>query len=845
MPNQNGWRIIRLSSPEHGGTSPGKRPIDTNWPELPAPSEETVDEWLAEGFNLGVATGHGFVVVDHDHAEIPPEFPPTLTAKTGSGWHQYYSTSAKIPNSAKKLSPHIDVRGLGGQVVIPPSRHVSGVRYTWHLDVSMVPLPKWIEEALALTGKWIEIPDWSKADHRPKGYGPAALSREVARLAGTAAGSRNDQLFRSAANLSELVNGGHVGDAEAKAALIGAAMQAGLGEAEIDTTIRSAFKKTAGKARGPQAAHVRIESPPLPNHGPAPEPEAPRLEFEAFPADVFPPVLREFIERRAHADCVDPSFVSLPMLAILAGAIGNACEVELKPGWTEPSVLWIAAIGRSGSRKSVALKHVQAPLDRLQRKAREEWKKAHAAYVCEMLRYQHSQREATKKDGGGVSLMGKPTKPIQRRFIVSDTTTEALASILSEQDTGVALCRDELSGWVSAFNQYKAHGGADEAFWLAVFDARPAHIERKTGEERSIYIDRSAVSVAGGIQPGVLARVFTRERQESGLFARVLVAFPPEIAATWNETVVSADIEEGYARTLERLSRLPLDRWPEGQIKPRRMPLEPGAKHLYRAFFDSHNRESVQLDEHEAASASKLLGVCGRLALVLEMAHWASSEGATLQPDRISRWAMEGAIQLAQWFAHEALRVHALLRKTPAESDLDSIEKRIAARGGRITVREWQRSRSKRTSAAAHSELQSLVDAARAAWEKGEHGSTILVLKSMPATTQATGASSPPPPAPPEGTTAEQVSVPSVSDQPGTDSYAEAERKAIQALDGVPREPVADRRVEPRAGSRFSEERAALMEYDGGLSREEAETRARGLQRDTRLEGRNNGLVED
>jgi hypothetical protein len=272
MPDMTGWRIIRLSAHDDPGPSPGKRPLDTNWPALPPPTLDTVDVWLSDGCNIGVATGHGFVVVDIDLPEIPPEFSKTLTARSGRGWHLYYTIAhlsggeglSGIRNSAGKLGPHIDIRGDGGQVVIPPSMHASGKRYTWYADVPMAPLPAWVERAVALPGKWIEL-DWSKLDAPCKGWGRVALEREVAKVAGTAQGGRNDQLFKSAAALMEIVNGGNLGAEEVEDALCGAATTCGLDTDEIRRVLKSARTKVGTKARSPKPRAPAPAPSPVPD----------------------------------------------------------------------------------------------------------------------------------------------------------------------------------------------------------------------------------------------------------------------------------------------------------------------------------------------------------------------------------------------------------------------------------------------------------------------------------------------------------------------------------------------------------------------------------------------------
>jgi putative DNA primase/helicase len=76
--------------------------------------------------------------------------PATLAVATGGeGLHVYlrYPTNGTIRNSAGKLGPGLDIRGDGGYVIVPPSRHRSGNLYRWTgLDdaTDIAPAPEWL-----------------------------------------------------------------------------------------------------------------------------------------------------------------------------------------------------------------------------------------------------------------------------------------------------------------------------------------------------------------------------------------------------------------------------------------------------------------------------------------------------------------------------------------------------------------------------------------------------------------------------------------------------------------------------------------------------------------------------
>jgi hypothetical protein len=134
--------------------SAGKHPRLANGFKNATQDEGQIRAWweMWPDSNIGIATGavSGIFVVDIDakndgvaslqalEAEMGP-WPKTLKVLTGSGGgssHLYFQlpVGKSIRNSTSVLAPGIDVRGDGGYVVAPPSRHVSGARYRFVID---------------------------------------------------------------------------------------------------------------------------------------------------------------------------------------------------------------------------------------------------------------------------------------------------------------------------------------------------------------------------------------------------------------------------------------------------------------------------------------------------------------------------------------------------------------------------------------------------------------------------------------------------------------------------------------------------------------------------------------
>lgn len=146
---RNGFRLIQLHGIDSNGhctckdgaTCPfiGKHPYHTGWQRMLITNENLIDEILKKYpfANFGIVTGNGLVVVDVDKKsggfeslnKIKDIIEPTLTVKTGGGgYHFYYKTNEIVKNRTKVL-PGIDVRGDGGYVVAPGSKHKSGNYY--------------------------------------------------------------------------------------------------------------------------------------------------------------------------------------------------------------------------------------------------------------------------------------------------------------------------------------------------------------------------------------------------------------------------------------------------------------------------------------------------------------------------------------------------------------------------------------------------------------------------------------------------------------------------------------------------------------------------------------------
>jgi len=450
----------------------------------------------------------------------------------------------------------------------------------------------------------------------------------------------------------------------------------------------------------------------------ATRPAAPLERHEPFPVDALPEPLRGFVAAGAKAIGCDPSYLALPLLTALAAAIGSTRRIQLKRGWAAPAILWVAIVGESGTAKTPAFKLVMRPIRERQRKALECQAEAMREYEVELAHYEKALAEWKRKKTID-EPPEKPEAPQADRFVVSDTTVEALAPLLLANPRGLLLARDELAGWIGSFDRYAGgKGGADAAHWLSMHNGESIIVDRKTGVPRTIYVPQASVCVCGGIQPSILNRALGIEHRESGLAARLLLTCPPRKAKRWTETDIDPAAEAEIARLIDRLYELEPTISDEGEPRPVVVGLTPDAKAAWKAYYNDHAQEQADLAGELSAAWSKLEEYAARLALVVHFARWAAHDSTLASAEVVDAASMAAGIRLATWFKGEARRVYAQLGETEEDRDRRRLVEWLERRGGAATTRDVQMGcRWLREAGAAEAALEQLAKAGRGNWE--------------------------------------------------------------------------------------------------------------------------------
>ncbi|HRL99545.1 MAG TPA: YfjI family protein, partial [Acidovorax sp.] len=232
-----------------------------------------------------------------------------------------------------------------------------------------------------------------------------------------------------------------------------------------------------------------------------------------FDAELLPEALRGWVADIADRMQCPPDFTAVGALVALSSLIGARAVVKPKArdDWAVTPNLWGAIVGRPGVMKSPALSEVLKPLQRLEKTEREQWQAAHEAWqldckVAELAAKATEKQAAAQaaKDPAKARALLQPAdnmtpEPTMRRYVVNDATVEKLAELLTVNQWGTLVYRDEIHGLLCSMDKQGQEGA--RGFYLTGYDGNQGHAVDRIGRGES-FVPRVCLAMLGGIQPG-------------------------------------------------------------------------------------------------------------------------------------------------------------------------------------------------------------------------------------------------------------------------------------------------------------------------------------------------------
>ncbi|MCG8421239.1 MAG: DUF3987 domain-containing protein [Proteobacteria bacterium] len=315
---------------------------------------------------------------------------------------------------------------------------------------------------------------------------------------------------------------------------------------------------------------------------------------------------------------------AIAFLTALSSAIGRRCLVRPKrqDDWTITPNLWGVIVGRPGSRKSPAVREALQPLYQLEDRAYKDFEREQRAY----------EEMVSVRDESGVE---DPPKPTAKRYYVNEPTVQKLLVIMRDNPQGVLLLRDEWDGFARQLSKQGREG--DRAFYLEAWNGNSPY-SADTLSRGTIRASIVCLSILGTVQPGPLSD-FVREaviggKGADGLLARFqLAVYPDPVDYKFVARLPNNAATEAVYRLFGRLDELRRSDFDENieQVadSPPFLRFAAEAQPMVNDWLCKNAAIIEREDDALAEHFSKYNKLLPALALILELADWASAEAST------------------------------------------------------------------------------------------------------------------------------------------------------------------------------------------------------------------------
>lgn len=400
-----------------------------------------------------------------------------------------------------------------------------------------------------------------------------------------------------------------------------------------------------------------------------------------FPAEGFPKATRAYITWNAKYFNQPCEVIGVPLLAVIAGVIGNKRKLRIDDGWHSPSPIWVLLHGSASVGKTPILSCVTSLVDQYDLEKSREYNEAYDVYEAQMAEYK-KEKAASKKtercrkadgesaaDDGEQEVSGgdtagaerkPPKKPFNGSFMVESSTVEGVRKKMESNGGYIFVFDDEFKGFTGAFNQYNSGNGVDVNFWNKTYNGKTGRVLRAGSREQ--VTPNVAASLLGGIQTEIFEGKDFLENAEyraNGFLARYLIVGIESRPIDQYRPQVPQDVIEDMRQVMEHLFNM---RWsgdvfgepPRSQEhQPVMIEMDNEATDLFWAdkkFYDDWKRNRP--NDAFSAMIGKFEGGTARIALAL---HCLKGEprGGDGSVGRVDQETMEAAIRINFWCAYE------------------------------------------------------------------------------------------------------------------------------------------------------------------------------------------------
>ncbi len=418
-----------------------------------------------------------------------------------------------------------------------------------------------------------------------------------------------------------------------------------------------------------------------------------------FPVKALPRAIRDYVKELSEALQVPCDLPAMLALAVVAATTAKKIVVSPRPGWVEPTNLYVVVTLPPAERKSAVFREITAPLEDAER---EYVMRMHSEYeeACQSRRIKESALKRAEDEASravpekakaamlrAVDLRKQlPNIPTQPRLLADDVSPEQLSSLIVENDGRIALMSPEGGVFDMIAGRYSGTPNLD--VYLKAHSGDAIRVDR-VGRD-SQHVNSPALTMGLAIQPDVIRGFVNQPRfRGRGLIGRFLYSLPQSKVGRRSLTAkpISSEVKDAYTKTIRALLEFNSICGRINSPEPMVLTLNQGAYVCFLDFGEEIERSLAPGGQFEYARdwAGKLHGTIARIAGILHVIE----NHNNLNKKEISEQTMMSAILIGCYLREHALAALDLMGADPTVDDARHILEWIEReKFGKFSARE-------------------------------------------------------------------------------------------------------------------------------------------------------------
>lgn len=198
----------------------------------------------------------------------------------------------------------------------------------------------------------------------------------------------------------------------------------------------------------------------------------------------------------------NPDAIITVLLPTLASVIGTQSRIIVNADtrYIVPFIVRSMIVAKTGQKKSPTARIGIEPLQDIN--------------IAEYEKFQQKMKEYEESEDDKLPL------PVQRKYIIQDSTFDGLIKAHSENPIGFLCYVDELFGYFTRMNKF--YNGDDVQRDLELYEGKPL-IKTRADSKSDVFLKRTAISITGTIQDVAIQSILSNPKDLTGISARWLI----------------------------------------------------------------------------------------------------------------------------------------------------------------------------------------------------------------------------------------------------------------------------------------------------------------------------------